>query len=88
MPLPSFYKSENSERAWNLTRAAGYGALLGVLAALFKTLGPFHARSAGGGLTDHLVEIVVAAAAFAALCAGAAALRNYLARRLVWDERR
>ena len=68
MPLPSLYKSEDSARAWNVTRAAGYGALIGALAALFKTLGPLRASAAPGSLTDNLAgslaEIAGAALAF------------------------
>ena len=87
MPLPSFYKPEKSERAWNVIHAAGYGALIGLGAALFKTLGPFAAGNAKT-LAGSLIEIVLAAVAFALLCAAAAALRNFLSRRLVWHERR
>jgi hypothetical protein len=34
------------------------------------------------------LEIAGAALAFALLCAGAAALRNFIARRLIWWEMR
>lgn len=84
--LPSFYKSGDHDRAWSIWHAAGYGALIGAVAAAFKILGPFHAS--GGDFKDQIVEVVVAAAAFAALCAGAAALRNYIGRRLIWDDHR
>ncbi len=84
MPLPSLYKSEMPARAWNVAHAAVYGALIGALAAVFKTLGPFSAGR--GGPADSLLEIGAAALAFALLCAGAAALRNFIARRLIWDD--
>lgn len=88
MLLPSFYRSKDYERAWSVTHAASYGAVVGALAALFKTLGPLHANAGSGYFANHLVEIILVATAFAFLCAGAAALRNYIARRLVWNERR
>jgi hypothetical protein len=84
--LPSFYKSNETDRAWNIAHAACYGAVIGVLAALFKTLGPLRAGAAFN-LFGNLTEIVMAALAFALLCVGAALLRNYLVRRLVQLER-
>ena len=63
-----------------MTRAAVYGAGIGALAALFKTLGLRH--EAGSALA-HLLEIAAAALAFALLCAAAAALHNFFARRLI-----
>jgi hypothetical protein len=86
MPLPSLFKSSQSGHAWSVIHAAGYGALVGALAALFKTFGPLQAG--GGKLTDHLIEIGAAAVAFALLCAAAAMLRNFIARRLIWHEGR
>lgn len=91
MPLPSLYRSGEPTRAWNIAHAAGYGAVLGALAAAFKTLGPFHAGAgnlAAGHLAGSLVEIAVAAVAFALLCAAAALLRNFIARRLIWHDGR
>lgn len=79
--LPSLFASEEGARAWNVARAAGYGAALGALAALFKTFGPLHAGAPAG-----LGEIVGATLGFALLCAGAAALRNFLARRVIWRQ--
>jgi hypothetical protein len=90
MPLPSFYLAKNNAAAWSVTRAAGYGALIGVFAAVLKTLGPLRATSASGNPSGHLAagfaEIAGAALAFALLCAGAAALRNFISRRLVWHD--
>jgi hypothetical protein len=34
----------------------------------------------------NIPTIVVAAVGFALLCAGATALRNFIARRLIWPE--
>ena len=65
---------------WNMTRAAVYGAGIGALAALFKTLGPRH--EAGSVPVDFL-QIAAAALAFALLCAAAAALHNFIARRRI-----
>ena len=87
MPLPSFYKSQEAERAWKPGRAGLYGAILGGLAALFKTFGPLSARAAAP-LTHRLAEIAVAAVLFALLCAAAAMLRNFLAQRLIWHDDR
>jgi hypothetical protein len=84
MPLPSLYQSGKNSTAWNVVHAAGYGVLIGALAGLFKALGPFRAASAVASLTGSAREIAGAALVFALLCAGAAALRNFLARRVVW----
>lgn len=77
MPLPSFFVSADRARAWSVARAAAYGAGIGALAALFKTFGPGHA-----GSVTPVIEIAGAAAVFALLCAGAAALRNFILQRL------
>ncbi len=87
MPLPSLYRSDNGFRPWRITHAAACGAALGALAALFKKLAPLGVVS----LSDRpagIAEIAAVAFAFAVLCAGAAMLRNFLARRLVWHEGR
>jgi len=92
--LPSFYLSGDKPQTWSVVRAATYGAGLGVVAALFKALGPSHGPFGGsmgsggilgsGGFLPMLPEIVVAALSFAALCAAAAVLRNFIAQRLIW----
>jgi hypothetical protein len=76
-------------RAWNTARAALYGAAIGVAAAAIKLFAPWqqtwqqawtqpqHAMSA------IVEEFVGAALAFALLCGLAAALRNFIARRLI-----
>jgi hypothetical protein len=91
MPLPSLYVSSDKARAWSVTRAAACGAAVGALAGLFKTLAALHQAiapggQAGGSLPTNLSEILGAALGFALLCAGAAAVRNFIARRLIWPE--
>jgi hypothetical protein len=77
--LPSLFTSEENARPWSVRRAALYGAGIGLLAALVKLFGPFH----GAERTfPFALEIGIAVLAFAILCAGAALLRNLLARRL------
>jgi hypothetical protein len=80
--LPSLYASGDGARAWSLVWAATYGAGIGALAALVKMFA-LHARDAAG---TSIWEIAGAALALALLCAGAAALRNFLARRLIWPQ--
>ncbi len=84
--LPSFYLSPDKPQAWRITRAAIYGAGIGVAAALLKAFAPLHGTIA---ITDrsiavlaNLPEIAGAAIGFAALCALVAALRNFLARQI------
>jgi hypothetical protein len=77
--LPSFFRSDEDARPWRVPRAALYGAGLGLLAALIKLFGPFHPTER---TLPFALEIGVAVLAFAILCAGAALLRNLLARRL------
>jgi hypothetical protein len=88
MPLPSFYRSDDGFRPWRIRHAAACGAALGALAALFKKLAPL---GVVGGLSHRpagIAEIAAVALGFALVCAAAAALRNFLARRLVWHEGR
>jgi hypothetical protein len=85
LPLPSLYLSGKGLRAWSVTRSAGYGGAIGALAALLKTLGPLHGAER---LTAGLLEVAAVTIAFALLCAGAAALRNFIALRLISDDRR
>jgi hypothetical protein len=76
--LPSLFTSEDNPRPWSLPRAGLYGAGIGLVAALIKVFGPFHAADRALPLA---LEIGVAVFAFAFLCAGAALLRNLLMRR-------
>ena len=80
--LPSLYTSRDGARPWSLAWAAIYGAGIGAVAALFKTFG----LHVGGAAGAPFWQVAGAALAFALLCAGAAALRNFLARRLVWPQ--
>ena len=41
--LPSLFTSDENARPWSVPRAALYGAGIGLLAALIKFFGPFHA---------------------------------------------
>jgi len=83
MPLPSLYISGDKPRQWSVARAAAYGAALGAVAALLKTLAYAQQHAA-----ISVAEIAGAVLGFALLCAGAAALRNFVARRLIWPELR
>jgi hypothetical protein len=85
--LPSFYVSGQKARSWSVSRAAALGAGIGLVAALFKMLGPLHGPPGLGGLAASIPEIAGAVFGFAALCAAAAAMRNFLARRLIWPDR-
>lgn len=80
--LPSLFASGDNARAWSVRRAAAYGAALGAFASLFKTLGPMHEPAS---VSMRTVEIVGVTVAFALLCAGAAALRNFIVRRFIWS---
>ena len=80
--LPSLYTSAEGVRAWSLARAAAYGAGIGALAALLKIFALRH-ESAGAAQIWELAEVALA---FALLCAGAAALRNFLAQRVIWPQ--
>ncbi len=89
MPLPSLYRACDQARAWRASRAAAYGAGLGAAAAIFKLLGPLNAGSIGSvwaRLSDGGAQIVMAAGAFAIVCGAAAVARNFIARRLIWDD--
>lgn len=88
MPLPSFYRAGDSFRPWRVTYAAACGAGLGALAALFKTMAPIGLTGSLLGRTAGIGQIAAVAASFALLCAAAAVLRNYVARRLIWNESR
>ena len=61
-------------------RATGYGGLIGLTAAAFKSLAPW---SAAQGSPAIAKELLGATLAFALLCGVAAALRNFVVRRLL-----
>jgi len=88
MPLPSFYRSGDSYRPWRVTYAAACGAGIGALAALIRTMAPVGLSGGLVGRTAAIGEIAAVAACFALLCAAAALLRNFVARRLIWNESR
>ncbi len=83
--LPSLFASEEKVQAWRVSHAAGYGAAVGALAAVFKIFGPLHASWFGA---TPIWDIAAAVFGFALLCAGAALLRNAVARRLIWPNLR
>ena len=68
---------------WNTVRATCYGAAIGLVAAAFRLLAPW---SEPHSLSAMARELVGAALAFALLCGIAAALRNFIARRLIWPK--
>ena len=76
---------EATEAPWNTGRAALYGAGIGAVAAAFKLLAPW---SAAHSVPEVAKELAGAALAFALLCGLAAALRNFIARWLIWPESR
>jgi hypothetical protein len=73
-------------RPWNTARAVVYGAALGFAAAAVKSFAPW-SEPYDGGLA-MIEEFAGATLAFALLCGVAAALRNFVARRLLWRELR
>jgi hypothetical protein len=76
-------RREASKAPWNSGRAMLYGAAIGLAAAGVRLMAPWsepHSALSAAG------ELVGAALAFALLCGLAAALRNFIARRLVWRE--
>ncbi len=76
-------RKEANTAPWNTTRAMLYGAVIGAVAAAFKLFAPW---SEPHSLAVIAKELVGAALAFALLCGLAAALRNFIARRLIWPE--
>ncbi len=70
-------------QTWNTGRATAYGAVIGAVAAAFKSFAPW---SEPHSLSAIAREVVGAALAFALLCGIAAALRNFIVRRLAGPE--
>jgi hypothetical protein len=78
-------RKEANKAPWNTGHAMLYGAIIGAVAAGFRLLAPWGGPHSLLGLTE---ELVGATLAFALLCGVAAALRNFIARRLIWPEAR
>jgi hypothetical protein len=68
---------------WNTGRATAYGAVVGAVAAAFKLFAPWSEPHA---MVAIAMELLGAALAFALLCGVAAALRNVIARRVIWPQ--
>jgi len=67
-------------KPWNSARATLYGAALGLVAATFKLFAPWSGPHAPLAIAE---ELIGAALAFALLCGLGAALRNFIARRVI-----
>jgi hypothetical protein len=81
--LPRFYLSPDKPETWSVTHAAIYGAGIGLVAALIKTVGPsFIGTRVPVSVIESLPEIAAATCAFGLLCAAAAMLRNFLLQRI------
>jgi hypothetical protein len=74
-------RREASATPWNTGRALLYGAAIGFVAAAFKLLAPWSEARSHLAVVEQLVEATLG---FALLCGLAAALRNFIARRLIW----
>ena len=74
-------RKEANKAPWNAGHAMLYGAFIGAVAAGFRLLAPWGAPHSPLSIAE---ELVGAALAFALLCGVAAALRNFIARRLIW----
>jgi hypothetical protein len=70
-------------RAWNTMRATAYGGAIGLVAALVKSFTPWSDTQSGSAIAK---ELIGATLAFALLCGLAAALRNFILRRLTESE--
>jgi hypothetical protein len=70
-------------RAWNTIRATAYGGAIGLGAALVKSLAPWSDMQSSSAVAK---ELIGATLAFALLCGLAAALRNFILRRLMGSE--
>lgn len=72
-------------RPWNTGRATAYGAAIGLIAAAIKSFAPWAEPHAAAAVA---MEFAGAVLFFALLCGVAAALRNFVARRLFFPEPR
>ena len=66
-------------QAWNTMRATAYGGAIGLAAALVKSFTPWGDTLSGPAIAK---ELIGATLAFALLCGLAAALRNFIQRRI------
>ena len=66
---------------WNTARATIYGVAIGLAAATVKLVAPW--SEPPGGALAIMQEFVGAGLAFGLLCGIAAALRNFVAQRLI-----
>jgi hypothetical protein len=66
---------------WNTARATFYGVAIGLAAAAVKLVAPW--GEPHGSTVAIIQEFVGAGLAFGLLCGVAAALRNFVARRLI-----
>jgi hypothetical protein len=64
-------------------RATAYGGAIGLVAALIKTFAPWGDVQSGAATAK---ELIGATLAFALLCGLAAALRNFIQRKLTKSE--
>lgn len=84
--MPRLWRQDHDAVAkspWHTGRATFYGAAIGAVAAAFKLFAPW---SEAHSLAAMAEEVVGAALTFALLCGIAAALRNYIVRRLIAPE--
>jgi hypothetical protein len=70
-------------REWNTIRAMAYGGAIGLAAAVIKSFAPWSDMPSGPGVAR---ELIGATLAFALLCGLAAALRNFILRRITGSE--
>jgi hypothetical protein len=64
-------------------RATAYGGVIGLAAALFKSFAPWSDAQSSAAIAK---ELIGATLAFALLCGLAAALRNFIMRRITGSE--
>ena len=70
-------------RPWNTLRATAYGGAIGLTAGLFKSFAPWSNPQSGAAIAKELIGAMLA---FALLCGLAAALRNFILRRITGRE--
>jgi hypothetical protein len=70
-------------RSWNTMRATAYGGVIGLVAGLVKSFAPWSEAPSGAAIAT---ELIGATLAFALLCGLAAALRNFILRRITGSE--